>query len=150
MTGLARWLRAAGDLEGARTLLRRAFKTSDTPLPEPLLFHVMWDLAQLERKLDAREQALGLWEELAALSLSNPFQVRAIEELAKHHEHHSKDREKALAWTRAARAIEDSPELARREARLSRVKPSRKMGTRKMGTPRAKKEPNTAKDLRGA
>jgi uncharacterized protein YprB with RNaseH-like and TPR domain len=135
MAGLARWLRAAGDFEGARALLQRAVRTgSETPLPEPLLFHVMWELAQLERKLDAREDALGLWEELAALSLSNPFQVRAIEELAKHHEHHSKDREKALAWTRAARAIEDSPELERREARLSRLKPSRKMGT-----PRARK-----------
>ena len=147
MTGLARWLRAAGDFEGARALLRRAVKTvSGRPLPEPLLFHVMWDLAQLERKLDAREEALGLWEELAALSVSNPFQVRAIEELAKHHEHRSKDREKALAWTRAARAIDDSPELAQREARLSRVTTAK----RKMGTPRAKKHLNGLEGFRGA
>jgi uncharacterized protein len=119
MTGLARWLHAAGDLEGARTLLRRAIDTkAEAQLPDELLFRARWDLAQLERKLDAREAALEIWEDLA--SGKSPFQVRAIGELAKHYEHRAKDRQKALEWTRAARAIEDSPELARREARLSR------------------------------
>jgi hypothetical protein len=119
MTGLARWLRAAGDFEGARALLRRAVETkADARLRDELLFHALWDLAQLERKLDAREAALEIWTDLACGS--NPFQVRAIEELAKHYEHRAKDRQKALEWTRTARALEDSPELIRREARLSR------------------------------
>jgi uncharacterized protein YprB with RNaseH-like and TPR domain len=119
MAGLARWLHAAGDLEGSRTLLRRALATG---LADDLLFRVMWDLAQLERKLEAEPAAILLWEDLAAGI--NPFRVRAIEELAKHHEHRAKDRAaalpRALHWTRAARAIEDSEALARREARLLR------------------------------
>jgi uncharacterized protein len=121
MTGLARWLRATGDLEGARALLRRAINAQrDAQLPDELLFHALWDLAQLERKLEARDAALAIWEDLA--SGSSPFRVRAIEELAKHYEHRAKDRHKALEWTRAARALADSPELARREARLSRAR----------------------------
>jgi uncharacterized protein YprB with RNaseH-like and TPR domain len=119
MAGLARWLQAAGDLEGSRTLLRRAIATG---LADDLLFRAMWDLAHLERKLEAEPAALALWEDLA--TGNNPFRVRAIEELAKHHEHRAKDRAaalpRALHWTRTARAIEDSEALARREARLLR------------------------------
>ena len=113
--GLARWLRAAGDLEASRTLLRRAIAAG---LADDLLFRAMWDLAQLERKLASEPAALALWEDLAASR--NPFRVRALEELAKHHEHRAKDRAAALRWTRAARAIEDSEDLARREARLEK------------------------------
>ena len=115
MAGMARWLETAGDPEGARSLLRRAI---DAGLPDDLLFRAMWDLAQLERKLESPAAALALWEDLAAAK--NPFRVRAIEELAKHHEHRAKDRAAALRWTRAARALEDSDDLARREARLLR------------------------------
>ncbi len=118
MTGVARWLLAAGDLNGARTLLRRAIHSEGhAGLPDELLFRALWDLAQLERRLDAQEEARTIWQDLA--SGCNPFQVRAMEELAKHYEHRAKDRPRALEWTRAARALEDSPELARRELRLS-------------------------------
>jgi uncharacterized protein len=119
MAGLARWLRTAGDLEGSRTLLRRAI---DAGLADSLLFRALWDLALLERKLESEPAAIAIWEDLAASR--SPFRVRAIEELAKHHEHRAKDRAaalpKALEWTRAARAIEDSEALVRREARLVR------------------------------
>ncbi len=115
MAGLARWLRTAGDLEGSRTLLRRAI---DAGLADDLMFRAMWDLAQLERKLESEPAAITLWEDLAAGR--NPFRVRAIEELAKHHEHRTKDRVRALEWTRIARAIEDSEDLVRREVRLLR------------------------------
>ena len=115
MVGLARWLQAAGELEGARAMLRRAVAAG---LPDHLLFRSLWDLAHLERKLESEAAALALWEDLAAAK--NPFRVRALEELAKHHEHRVKDRAAALRWTQAARAIEDSEELARREARLIR------------------------------
>lgn len=117
MAGLARWLNAAGDLEGSRALLRKAISSG---LRDDLLFRAMWDLAQLERKLDSEPAALALWEDLAASH--NPYRVRAMEELAKHHEHRAKDRGIALEWTRRARSLEDSEELARREARL--VKPT--------------------------
>ncbi len=115
MVGLARWLQATGDLEGARAMLRRGV---DAGLSDELLFRALWDLAHLERKLEAEDAALAVWQDLA--SAKNPFRARALEELAKHHEHRAKDRAAALRCTRAARAIEDSEQLARREARLVR------------------------------
>jgi uncharacterized protein YprB with RNaseH-like and TPR domain len=137
MTGLARWLHAAGDMEGARALLRRAVGSpGDTQMPEELLFRALWDLGQLERKLDAPDAALEIWEDLACTS--SPFQIRAIEELAKHFEHRAKDRAEALKWTRAAREIVDSPELARREARLSRK-------TRSVKIPKSPRRLSTAR-----
>ena len=115
MAGIARWLRQAGELEQARTLFRRAI---DAGLPDELLFRTLWDVAQLDRKLGSDEAALAIWEDLAAAR--NPLRVRALEELAKHHEHRAKDCVKALEFTRAARAFEDSPGLERREARLQK------------------------------
>ncbi len=140
MAGLARWLRAAGDLEGARHLLRSAIHVPQgAHLRDELLFQALWDLSQLERKLEARDAALEIWENLA--SGLNPFRVRAIEELAKHYEHRAKDRQKALEWTRAARELEDSAELERREVRLSRKsvstrEPRRRQPTKPRSAPR--------------
>jgi hypothetical protein len=71
-----------------------------------------------EKKLGAEAAALALWTDLAAAQ--NPFRVRALEELAKHHEHRTRDCAQALHFTREARTLDDSPELARREARLAR------------------------------
>jgi hypothetical protein len=115
MAGIARWLRQAGELEQARTLFRRAI---DKGLPDELLFRTLWDVAQLDRKLGSDEAALAIWEDLAAAR--NPLRVRALEELAKHHEHRAKNCAKALEFTRAARSFEDSPDLERREARLQK------------------------------
>jgi uncharacterized protein YprB with RNaseH-like and TPR domain len=115
MAGVARWLMDAGEFEPARTLLRRAVETG---LPDAVLFRTLWDLALLERKLGADAAALGIWNDLA--TTENPFRVRVLEELAKHHEHRSKDHQQALAFTRAARELEDSPELRRREERLTK------------------------------
>ena len=120
LAGLARWLEAAGDCAGSRALLRRAIEAG---LRDDLLFRAMWDLARLERKLSAVDSALALWQDLAAAP--NAFRLRAMEELAKHHEHHSKDRRAALDWTRKARALEDSDDLARRERRLTRLAKNR-------------------------
>jgi tetratricopeptide (TPR) repeat protein len=116
MAGVARWLRQAGDLEGARTLFRRAV---DQGLNGDLLFRTLWDLAQLERKLGAEDAAVQVWTDLAAER--NPFRVRALEQLAKHWEHRGKNPAKALEATRAALAWEDSEPLRRREARLVRA-----------------------------
>jgi uncharacterized protein YprB with RNaseH-like and TPR domain len=125
IAGIARWLREAGDLEQARALFRRAIYT-DAPeagLPDDLLFRTQWDLAALERKLGAEEQAVAIWNDLAAAR--NPFRIPALEELAKYYEHRQKDLARALETTRAALDHagvnhKDSPALRRREQRLER------------------------------
>ena len=71
MAGLARWLRAAGEMEQARKLFRRAV---DAGLPDALLFRTLWDVAALERKLGCDEAALTVWNDLAACR--NPSQVK--------------------------------------------------------------------------
>jgi hypothetical protein len=115
IAGIARWLREAGELEQARTLFRRAIEKG---LPDELLFRILWDLAQLERKLGSEEAALAVWSDLGAAR--NPFRVRALEELAKHYEHRAKNYSLALEMTRIALGHEDTPELRRREDRLTR------------------------------
>ncbi len=115
MTGIARWLRQAGEMETALKLFRRAIGAG---LPDDLLFHTLWDVAALERKLGNGEAALAVWSDLAAAR--NPFRVRALEEAAKHYEHRAKDYPLALKATRAALEFADSPDLRRREQRLIR------------------------------
>ncbi|MGH9648003.1 MAG: hypothetical protein ACRD4E_14430, partial [Bryobacteraceae bacterium] len=83
----------------------------------------LWDVAAIERKLGAGDEAVSIWNDLAAVR--NPFRVPALEELAKHYEHRQKDLVKALETTRAALAFmdvnhENSPALRRREERLVR------------------------------
>ena len=113
MAGIARWLREAGELEQALALFRRAV---DAGLPDELLFRTLWDIGMLERKLGG--DALAVWSDLAACR--NPFRVRALEELAKHHEHERRDCAAALEFTRKALAFEESDELRKREERLER------------------------------
>jgi uncharacterized protein len=123
IAGIARWLRETGDLEQARALFRRAIYTDvpDAGLPDDLLFRTLWDLAAIERKLGAEEQAVAIWNDLAAAR--NPLRIPALEELAKYYEHRQKDLARALEATRAALEHigvndEDSPALRRREQRL--------------------------------
>lgn len=121
IAGIARWLRQAGEWEQSRALFRRAIEAG---LPDDnLLFHTLWDLAALERKLGADQQAIVVWEDLAAVR--NPFRIPALEELAKHYEHRQKDPARALETTRTALAYEDTPALRRREQRLVRRTTSR-------------------------
>jgi uncharacterized protein YprB with RNaseH-like and TPR domain len=115
MVGVARWLGQSGELGKARELLSRAV---DAGLPDQLLFRALWDLAALDRKLGAEERALAGWRDLAASK--NPYQLRALEELAKHAEHRAKDPGQALLWTRAALEMEATPEWLHRERRLLR------------------------------
>jgi uncharacterized protein YprB with RNaseH-like and TPR domain len=123
--GIARWLRQAGDLEQARVLFRRAIYTdvAGASLPDDLMFRTLWDLAALERKLGAEEQAVAIWNDLAAAR--NPFRVPALEELAKYYEHRQKNLSRALEMTRAALNHHDSPALRCREKRLVRRTTSR-------------------------
>jgi hypothetical protein len=48
----------------------------------------------------------------------NAYRLRALAELAKHHEHGARDYARALEITRRALELEDTPELRRRERRL--------------------------------
>jgi len=125
IAGIARWLREAGELEQARALFRRAVAVSkpDAGMPDDLMFRTLWDLAALESKLGAEEQAVAMWNDLAAVR--NPFRIPALEELAKHYEHRLKDLARALETTRAALGLidvnhQESPALRRREERLAR------------------------------
>jgi len=115
MAGIARWLREAGEMEQSLALFRRAI---DAGLADDLLFRTMWDVAMLERRHGSIDRALETWNDLG--SAKNPFRVRALEELAKHHEHAEKNFERAMEFTRAALELEESPELRKREARISR------------------------------
>ncbi|MEP7354761.1 MAG: ribonuclease H-like domain-containing protein [Acidobacteriota bacterium] len=113
MVGLGRWLRQTGELEQAIAMFDLAIQTG---LPDDLLFRTMWDVAELHRKRRADARAVAIWCELS--DALNPFRVRALEELAKHYEHRTKDRSKALELTRQALQLEDTLALRNREIRL--------------------------------
>jgi uncharacterized protein YprB with RNaseH-like and TPR domain len=115
LAGIARWLRAAGELDQARKLFRRAV---DAGLRDELLFQTLWDMGTIDRKLGAVEDALAVWRDLA--ESRNAFRVRALEELAKHYEHREKNYARALELTRGALEFEESAGLRKREERLSR------------------------------
>ncbi len=115
IVGMARWLLKTGDPTEARSLFARAV---DAGLPDELLFRTLWEIAALDRKMGADQQAVAAWTELA--TARNPYRVKALEELAKHEEHRAKNPSRALEWTRAALEHEDTPELRHREQRLLR------------------------------
>jgi uncharacterized protein len=115
MAGIARWLRAAGELEQSRKLFRRAI---DAGLKDELMFQTLWDVAAVERKLGDTAAAVAVWTDL--VECRNKFRVQAMEELAKHYEHRDKDCAKALEMTRAALALEETTSLQKREERLQK------------------------------
>jgi hypothetical protein len=95
----------------------------DAGLKDELLFRTLWDLAALDRKAGDIACSVDRLGELS--SIHNPFRVKALEELAKHHEHQARDYPRALELTRAALEPEDSPALRHREQRLLRRSASR-------------------------
>lgn len=113
LLGLARWLQAAGRLDEAHALIRRAI---DLGLPDRYLFAALFEAGSIEKKLGRADAALATFTDL---SLSpNPLQARACEELSRHYEHRERNFHMALECTRAARAIADSETLAKRQRRL--------------------------------
>ncbi len=115
LVGLARWFLKGGRWEQALQLMRRAV---DMGLPDDLLFRTLWDTASLERKLGNEPGALAVWADLA--SGRNPYRVQAFEALAKYYEHRERNYSMALEMIRSARALADSEDLRRRQARLER------------------------------
>ncbi len=111
--GLARWLNQSGRQAEALRLLRRAVEKG---LPDHLLFRTLWDIAALERRAGREDAALVVVTDLAASR--NPYRARALEALAKHYEHRERNYAMALEMTRSALALEDRPEIRRREERL--------------------------------
>jgi uncharacterized protein len=118
LTGIARWLMEAGDIDRALPLFRRAV---DSGLRDDLLFRSLWDIARLERKKGNHPAARSIWTELS--ESRNPFRVKALSELAKHAEHSEKNYAKALEFTRTALSFEPSLELEKRERRLKKKIP---------------------------
>ncbi len=117
LTGIARWLMEAGEVDRALPLLRRAVEAG---LRDDLLFRTLWDIAKLDQAA-----AKEIWTELAASR--NPYRVKALTALAKRAEHAEKDYVRALEFTRTALSFESSPELEKREERLQKkITPRRK------------------------
>ncbi|MGE5488554.1 MAG: ribonuclease H-like domain-containing protein [bacterium] len=115
LVGIARWLAANGEREQAIGLMRRAVEIG---LPDALLFRTLWDTACLEKKRGCEDAALSIFAELA--QSPNPYRVAALEALAKHYEHRERNYARALEMVASARAVGDSEELARRQARLEK------------------------------
>jgi hypothetical protein len=116
LVGLARWFLKAERRREALDLMRRAVKLG---LPDDLLFRTLWDAAALEKKLENEPAALQIWAELAAGR--NPYRVPALQALAKYYEHRARNYALALDMIRGARALADSEDLARRQARIERL-----------------------------
>lgn len=122
LTGIARWLMEAGDIERALPMFRKAL---DSGLRDELLFRTLWDIAKLERKQGNTLAAQSIWKELS--ESRNPYRVKAISERAKDAEHIEKDYAKALALTEEALSLEPSVDLEKREQRLKKkLTPRRK------------------------
>lgn len=124
LSGIARWLIAAGKAERGLELLKRAV---DAGLPDRLLFRVLWDIALLEKKLRRPHAALQVFTDLAGCR--NEYRACALEELAKYYEHEERNFRLALEFTLQALSIETTPALAHRRARLekrlAKTKPQR-------------------------
>ncbi|MBL8176792.1 MAG: ribonuclease H-like domain-containing protein [Bryobacterales bacterium] len=121
MIGVARWMRKAERHEDAVAWMRQALTRR---LSDELTYRTMWDVAQLERKLDRPHGALAMYAELA--QARNPYRVAALEELAKHYEHRERNAAMAMEFTQQALRHADTPELRRREQRLARKLAARK------------------------
>jgi tetratricopeptide (TPR) repeat protein len=115
LLGLARWLRRSGDHAAAAALYRKALEAD---MADAELFAALWESALIERKRGRHEQKRDLLLDLAACR--NPFQAKALTELAKHYERCEKDLLKALDAANQAAALEPSEPADKRIARLQR------------------------------
>jgi uncharacterized protein YprB with RNaseH-like and TPR domain len=115
LAGIARWLMNSGEFDQALDLMQRAVAAG---LPDHLLFRALWDIANIQKKLERPLAALHCLQELAGCR--NEFQVRALEELAKYYERKAPDFILALEFTKQALSFEHSAVLTRRRDRLQK------------------------------
>lgn len=115
MASIARWLLTAGEHERALDLFRRAVQSG---LPDRLLFRTLWDIGLLEKKLGRPQTAVEIFTDLAACH--NEYRAVALEELAKYHEHETRDLVSALRFTIEALNFGESASLNRRRERLEK------------------------------
>jgi uncharacterized protein YprB with RNaseH-like and TPR domain len=115
LASIARWLVAAGQYEQGLQMFKRAVKTG---VPDNLLFRSLWDIALLEKKLQRCSAAVDVFTDLAGCR--NEYRIRALEELAKYHEHETRDLASALRFTAEALSFGESPSLSRRRERLEK------------------------------
>jgi hypothetical protein len=113
--GLARWLKRGRANHDANELYRRAI---DAGLPDDNLFRAQWERALIEKKQGRRDEMIRICRDLA--EVRNEHRIPALEELAKHYEHHEKDLHQALGFTIQALDHEPSDELEHRRDRLQR------------------------------
>ena len=115
LASVARWLLTANQYEQALDLFKRAVQRG---LPDKLLFRTLWDIALLEKKLQRGSAALQIFIDLAGCR--NEYRMGALEELAKYHEHETRDLTSALRFTAEALRFGESPSLSRRRERLEK------------------------------
>lgn len=94
LTALGRLLEHMGEVDGALSLYQKGAQTAESARTklEPLLAQ-----AKLHKRHGEYSCALPLWEQAAA-----DGSLEALEELAKYHEHSTRQLEKALAYTNQA------------------------------------------------
>ena len=114
LAGVARWFRNEDRLDEAASLMRLALQK---PMSDELVWETLWQLADIDRKQGRHDAALAGWSELS--TVANPYQAQALERLAMHYERREKNAALALEFTLAALAIERTPALEKREARLA-------------------------------
>lgn len=90
------------DLDTAISLYR---KSIDQELPQPFLIQTLDKFARLYRNQGEMEKALELWKLAASCD-----QINACVELAKYHEHQTKDIAVALHWTEQAASFIGKPQ----------------------------------------
>ena len=103
LTALGRLLEHMGEVDGAVSLYQKGAQTAESARTklEPLLAQ-----AKLHKRHGEYNRALPLWEQAAA-----DGSLEALEELAKYHEHSTRQLEKALAYTnQALRLLETNPD----------------------------------------
>ncbi len=113
LAGIARWLLNSGEREQSLEMLKRAV---DAGLPDRLLFRALWDIANLEKKMQRPDASLRVLKELAGCR--NEFQICALEELAKYYERKEPNLPLALEFTLLALQLASSETLVRRRDRL--------------------------------
>jgi hypothetical protein len=94
---LSRILERAQVADRSAAACRRAL---DQGLPEAVEARALWQLAAQHKRQREHAQAVELWQRLS--QREEPLALRALEELAIHYEHRSRDAATALIFTTAA------------------------------------------------